>query len=376
MEAAVIEHLEMDLLNLSGNDNLSMHFYGWGRNDFSDTDYYNDDLEGAFLYGYLQYRSTEGNFKFTAGRQHVFSGITNENVDGVTFKAKFTGFSMSGFAGQPSSLDTESGRSGDSTFGGRISHSFGSRYEIGASYQEVTNNSNEEDRKAGLDLFLKLPTGNSIYGFGAYNLEISDMAEYSLEGRFGIEEVEFRPSAMRFNFVDYFDSKAKKVNVFRNIAAGNPDETLTALGGELIWNKNEELNFGFKIKNFDYDKRNDTSQLYSTLLNWKPNDATLSGLELGYMNGDNPEDRYLLSRLHMYRDNLFTRQKIFVSGDLMYVNYDTPIYGTDNSFFASLGFGSRFLDDDLVLKISGDYSIDPYYDDDFRSMVVIKYLLR
>jgi hypothetical protein len=63
----------------------------------------------------------------------------------------------------------------------------------------------------------------------------------------------------------------------------------------------------------------------------------------------------------------------FISGDLLYAAYDQPIYGQDNSFFASLGAGQRFLDDRLELKLSGDYSSDPYFDSDLRTMLVANY---
>jgi len=369
----IYEYLELDMRNVSNNEGISLHFYGWGRGDLGDGDYFDDDFDGSLLHGYLDYTSTQNNFRLRAGRQYIFSGVTNESIDGLLMRYNFAGFSLSGFGGSPVSLEKSQGRSGDTIFGGRLAHTLQSVYEIGLSYETIADNSNDESR-VGLDFALYLPGKHSINGLTLYNIDTNNVAEYSLDGRFVISDtIEFRPSAQRFMFDDLLTGPTKKVNVFNLIAAKNADETLTVYGGLLTWLRNEQNSFGFKIKHFDYDKRGDSSQLFSTLADWQPDANTMSGLELGLMNGERSEDRFLLTRLYIYRDNLLKKSGTFVSGDLMYVHYDAPIYGVDNSFFASLGMGRRFLDDDMELKISGDYSIDPYFDKDVRAMLVLKY---
>ena len=63
----------------------------------------------------------------------------------------------------------------------------------------------------------------------------------------------------------------------------------------------------------------------------------------------------------------------FVSADLLLTYYDKDIYNEDSSLFVSLGTGKRFLDDALSVTLSGDYSQDPYFDDDLRGMLTMFY---
>jgi hypothetical protein len=63
----------------------------------------------------------------------------------------------------------------------------------------------------------------------------------------------------------------------------------------------------------------------------------------------------------------------FVSADAMMTFYKNDIYNEDNSFFVSVGTGKRFLDDALSITMSGDYSEDPYFDDDLRGMLTMSY---
>jgi len=57
----------------------------------------------------------------------------------------------------------------------------------------------------------------------------------------------------------------------------------------------------------------------------------------------------------------------------MLVAYDEQIYGQDYSLWLSLGGGFRFFEDALEVKLSGDWSNDPYFDSDLRGMLKIQY---
>jgi hypothetical protein len=98
------------------------------------------------------------------------------------------------------------------------------------------------------------------------------------------------------------------------------------------------------------------------------------GGELGAMNGDTPQNEYYLLRLFTYCDQVSKSLPInFISSDLVYVDYDQPIYGEDSSLFISLGTGKTFMDNALELKLSADYSSDPYFDEDVRGMLTASY---
>ena len=56
------------------------------------------------------------------------------------------------------------------------------------------------------------------------------------------------------------------------------------------------------------------------------------------------------------------------------MRYDEPVFGKDRSIFVSLGGGMDLYSDYLKLKLSGDYSDDPYFDSDIRGMLVILFI--
>ncbi len=132
------------------------------------------------------------------------------------------------------------------------------------------------------------------------------------------------------------------------------------------------MDLGVKIKGNDYDRMNG-SQYTSGLAIWHGDKLSQTGIEVGYMNGDLDKQKYLLTRLFGYWDAPSGLGIGFLSGDLLWARYQQPIYGRDNSLFLSLGIGRSFLDKALEVKLSGDYSRDPYFDSDIRGLLAITY---
>ena len=90
--------------------------------------------------------------------------------------------------------------------------------------------------------------------------------------------------------------------------------------------------------------------------------------------GDDARDEYLLTRLFTYWEEIpFDLPLSFLTGDLLYVNYGQEINDDDDSLFLSIGGGMKFLGDSLELKLSGDYSSDPFYKEDYRSTLTLTY---
>lgn len=99
-------------------------------------------------------------------------------------------------------------------------------------------------------------------------------------------------------------------------------------------------------------------------------ELTQVGAEIGYMSGDAANNDYLLLRLYGFIDELSDRCWLdFISGDVVYALYDRDILGRDYSLFTSLGTGKTFFNDQLVLRLSGDYSQDPYFDDNLQVLL-------
>jgi hypothetical protein len=366
------EYLQADVGSLQ-EKGLSFHFYGWGRYDFADNDYYDDADAGEILYGYARYNADVSNLDLRLGRQYIFEGVASDAVDGLRVATDLGRYlTLSAYAGQPVSLDAVDGRDGDSIYGGRLGHRLGSRCELGLSYKAITNDSDLDEQRLGLDLSLFFPTGVSLSGFTVYNLETDGFGEHSYDVRFTVGSFDFRPFYQRFDYEDYFSVGKESANPFRFLAGTG--EILSVYGADAVLHRFADVDLGLKVKLYDYDKRGDASQYYAGVLTWHGKDLTSLGGELGVMSGDASENKYILARGFFYWDQLQPLPGAFVSGDVVYVAYDRAIYADDDSsLFLSLGVGSKFLKDALELKLSGDYSVDPYFDNDLRGLLVASF---
>lgn len=367
------EFLQVDGGNLQSKG-LSFHLYGWGRADLADSGYYSDQTNGDLLYGYLEYSRPLNNLDLKVGRFYVFEGVSNESVDGGRIAFDLTPyFTLSAYGGQPSALDSEQGRSGDSIFGARIGHHLGSLYDIGVSYKVVNNDGDEQEEKIAVDLNAVLPFGAGLSGFSSYNLRTDGWGEHSYELRFNIADFHFRPFFQHFRYQDYFGTGVNSANPFIVLAA--TDQAFTSYGTDILWRKYSQWDIGVKFKGYDYDE-GDTgaAYYYAGLLTWHGQGLTSVGGEIGRMDGDRDQDRYLLTRAYFYYDQLGKMVPFkFVTGDLVYAYYDQSIYDQNNALFLSLGVGSNFLKKALQIKLSGDYSHDPYFDDDLRALLKATY---
>lgn len=362
-----------------GEQSLTFHLNGWGRIDLAGSDYFrnrfadDNDTAGELLYGYLQYDHPGTSATMRLGRQYVFEGVANESFDGLRFDSALTDlFEISAYGGWPVALDATDGRSGDSIYGGRLAHHLRGWYEIGLSYKSVDNDDNRAEEMLGFDASLFLP-GVSFYGTSTRNLETEGWAEHFYEARFNLAQFQIRPFFERYAYEDYFGTGANTGGPFRFLAAFG--EELTVFGADLLWKPTDTWEWGLKAKNFDYDRRGGSSPFLSGIAVWHGEGLTQAGGELGRMQGDRDEDRYVLGRAFVYQDPLPERCPFrFATADLVYVWYDEEIFNEDFSLFTSIGGGTRLLKNDaLELKLSADYSINPYFDDDLRGWLLASY---
>lgn len=362
----VYEYLRLDL---SGGQEapLSFHLYGWGRATAGD-EFFEDDTAGELLYGYLEYRQAAQNLLLRLGRQYVFEGVANESVDGFSGRIGLSSeVSVSGYAGMPVTLESSAGRAGDLLYGGRASWVRSDRFEIGTSYKYIANDSKRDEELFGLDLDFQLPGDISVAGYTTRNLITGGWAEHSYEARLYWGPLEVRPFFQRFDYDNFFSRRDNSAAPFRFLAVtGN---SLTSTGGEIFWYPNERTECGVKVKYYDYRERFDRSLYYAVFFTWKWAILSQTGFETGRMDGDDVENRYLLNRAFFYWDVA----PGFVTGDVVYVAYDEPILSEDRSLFASAGLGRRFWRDRLALKLSIDYSSDPFFEKDVRGLFRIDF---
>ncbi len=367
----IYEYIQLDI-GTPDEPGLSFHLYGWGRLDMADNDYYDDSTAGELLYSYIEYTGEQAAFNARLGRQYLFEGVADTAIDGLRLSSDLGKyFSGSVYAGLPVDYSNENGRDGDSIYGARIANHMTGWYDLGLSYQKISNDS-DSDEKAGMDLSAYLPLGINLYGFSSLNLDTDEWAEHSYELRFSAGPVGIRPYFQKFRYEDYFGTDNTSVNPFAFLA--NSGEELTVVGTEATLPIGNSWTLVANIKNYDYKVLSDSSRYYSGKVIWSGEEGTQLGGEAGLMDGDTDQNKYLLVRVYGYWTQLPAMLPVgYVSSELMYVDYDQAIYGEDSSFFVSVGVGQKFLDDALDVKVSGDYSKDPYYDEDLQAMVTLSY---
>ena len=366
------EYLRLDIGALD-NGGLSFHMYGWGRYDFNDSDYYEDNPDAELLYGYLEYNRPDYGLNFTLGRQHVKAGIINNSIDGLGVKSALTPyFKFALYGGSPVGLSSDGGRSGDSIWGGRVAGHKAAEYEIGFSYKKKKSHGDDDEEMAAIDLFAQLPFNINFFGFSSYNLDTDGWGEHSYDIRFNIKDFHFRPFYQRFRYEDFFNTKDNSANPFRYLA--DTDEILSSIGSDVIWQRFDQVDLGAKLNLYDYDRRDDQALYFEGNAYWNLNGRSQIGGQLGRMNGDTDDTRYVLTRAFFYwNEPGFLSRLGFITGDAMYVHYDEEIFSQDYSLWFSLGGGMRFFDDAMEVKLSGDWSDDPYFDSDIRGLLKIQY---
>ena len=370
----IYEYLQADI-GEPGERPLSFHLYGWGRTDLAGSDYfedyYNDDsTAGELLYGYAEYRHPDSGLMARLGRQYIFSGVTSRALDGLRVDTGLTPlFTLSAYAGRPVSVDSNDQLDNKILVGGRIAHQRRDLYEIGLSYQNFDSGGDRE--LLGIDTAFFLPGGVNFSGFSSLDLGGTGWAEHFYEVNFNLGPFRLRPFFEHYKYENYFDHGADTGGPFRFLVPIG--DTLTIVGSDAIWEQ-EDWEFGVKGKYYDYDERGGSSFFFSGLANRQLEGLSQVGGELGRMEGDGSDNDYLLARAFVYWDQIPPDRIFrFLTGDLVYVRYDEDIYGEDNSLFLSVGAGRRFLSDRLELRLSGDYSFDPYYDNDLRGWLLARY---
>lgn len=366
------EYLRMDFGALD-QQGLSFHSYGWGRYDFNDSGIYQDNPDGDLLYGYLEYNRPDYGLNLKLGRQQIMTGVINNSVDGIGMQSALTPyFKFAAFGGSPVGLSSEPGRSGDAIYGGRAAGHIGGQYEIGLSYKKKYSHGEKDEEIAGVDFFAALPFKINFIGSSSYNLDTQGWGSHSYELQFDISDFYLRPFYERYRYADYFNTNDNSANPFRFLAG--TDETLSILGSEVTWHRFSRVDLGAKANFYDYDKREDPAIYVEGSASWYVNDQTQFGGQLGRMNGDSAKTRYFITRAFCYWNMPSNLVRLgFITGDVMYVYYDENMYGHDSSLWISLGGGWRFLDDALQIKLSGDWSNDPYFESDLRGQLKIEY---
>ncbi len=365
------EYLTLDADGL-GMELLSLHVYGWGRYDAADSGYHDKRVDAELIFAYLEYADTFQRRNARLGRQLILEGVANETIDGIWATSDLGQYlSVSAYGGLPVGLEDVAGRSGDIIWGGRGALHLGSIADVGVSYKTMDNDGATAASRLGFDSALYLPWNIRLYGNSVRNEETKGWAEHSYEAVVDVGDISVRPSFELFQYADYFQGASSFVGPFRFLAL--TDEELQAVGVDLSWRRSESWSFGGRAKQFSYALR-DASMYVSASIDWSGEAATQVGGEVGYMQGEAADNNYVLVRLFCFRDQLaHTAWVDFLSSDVFVTLYDEDIYGENRAYSLSVSSGKQFLNDDLELKLSAEYSSDPYFDSDLRAMLTMTY---
>ena len=366
----VYEYLSVDYCDKE-DGGIAFHGYGWVFKDAAESEFFNKDSEGEVLYAYLSYAKPYSTFKVNLGRQHIFSGIVNDSLDGLRIDIGLNQFiSLSAFGGIPVATGDTDGRDKDTLYGGRLGILFPPAAELGLSYKTIQDFGNTQENTAGLDFYWSPLPAIAVDGKSAFNVETQGWREHHYGARFLVKDFEIRPLFQHFIYKDYFSPAKNPKNLFRYLY--NSDETMTIWGADAGWYGTSIFNITFKGRQYTFKAREEDASFYSGgVVSNLPHDVSV-GLEVGRMNGRIKEDQYQLFRGYcLWTDPPILGHSSNISVDALYQVFDEPLYNTDTAFFLSLSTVRGFANEKCRLSASVNYSQDPYFDDDVSAMMTI-----
>jgi hypothetical protein len=359
-----------EYLNLNADDlgskNLSFHFGGWYRHDLRNESF-GAKSTGDLQYAYLGYRADTANAFLNLGRVAVNQGVALEPVDGASagMDLKY-GFGISAFGGVPAETAFDT-RTGDSVYGGRISHEVSGIYSIGVSYLRERNDKTDFRKEEGLDLWFRPFDKIELLGATLYNATTSAVARnaYNLIlGPFSI--LTLRTEFTQIQYKDFFTSTTLSAFQLQPGGPVDPDDKLTTIGEEA------SLAIGALVFSGDYKKYHylieGNANYYGGRLAYTGSSGLGAGATAHRMDGQTDKLRYYEYRAYAYK----RFGKTDVTVDLLTVTYDTEINSVKNAYSASLAGGYALTP---ALKVGADieYAKNPFFEKDVRGLVKLIY---
>ncbi|HCE66136.1 MAG TPA: hypothetical protein DER40_01035 [Geobacter sp.] len=376
----VTQFLGFDANNLA-NGNLSLHFSGWFRYDLSDKSYNDDDLNGSFTYGYLQYKFKQANADIRAGRFFVHEGIVNEHVDGLNVRTELPmGFGFSAFGGAPVHTTHLYGESsdgkGDTIYGGRVNYRYKGMLELGASglYEgkapKLKNYTNGDHRLVGGDVWFSPHKSVEVLGHSSYNPETKRAAEHSY--LVNIKPVQQLVLSGEFN--EHREGSYLYAWSMFSGAALNPAEKSRSIGGSVSYEitKNFELSADYK----HYTREIGNADRYGTDARFKFMDNSVrGGLGYHYLRagknfaiGTNPSASYHELRGYVMHDT----KTYFAAIDALGYFFKEKIYDEKSAWETTASLGYHFTP---ALALSGDisYGRNPQFTEETKGLIRLTY---
>lgn len=355
-----------EYINLRAGDDGDVSFQagGWYRYDLGEPTL-GTRRTGDLQYAYLSIGRPTGNAVVDIGRIVVTEGIAALPVDGVRARTDLgANFGVSLFGGSPIETLRDT-RTGDSVYGGRISHTIPGVSVLGLSALQEKNNSSDYRKEAGVDLWLRPAPRMEITGLSSYNDLVRGWMQHSYNlvlGPFG--PLRLTGEASRVYYDRYFRSTNLSAFAFPNI---DPRETVTTTGGSADLAVLDGLSVVADYRKFSYDILNNDAAYYGGRLLFRSADFGAGG---GYHRMDGPVDRLRYDEYRAFITAKASRADLTLDG--MRIVYDAPINGMSASTTgtAALGFN---LTPHARIVADGSYSRNPDYQRDVRGMLTLTY---
>lgn len=375
------QFLGLDAVKLA-DGNLSLHFYGWGREDLADKSYNSSSAEGNLTYGYMQYRLRQANANIRAGRLFVHEGVANEHVDGLSVRTDLPlGFALSAFGGAMVHTGKLYGENsdgkGDSIFGGRVNYRYKGVLEAGISglYESkapvMLNYINGNHRLLGGDIRFSPHRMFELMGQSSYNTETSQIAAQNYL-------LNFKPVSgliLTSELNEQNDRSNQYSWTMFSRAKLNPDDMSRSAGisASCKFNKYVDLSLDYK----HYRREIGTAERYGvnaglSLLN----NALRSGISYHILEADSgfatigagSSASYQELRAYAMHDG----KSYFTSLDVIYFIFRERIYleKSAGEVIASLGY---HITPSLALSADLSYGRNPEFTEETKGLVRLTY---
>lgn len=359
------EYLDFKADNV-GSANVSFHFGGWLRYDLRDESTLDKNKNSDLQYAYLSIKADRADAVMNLGRVLVNEGVASELVDGAYVRTNLLGgFGVAAFGGSPTET-TFDDRSGDSVYGGRISHGVEDVYRVGLSYLKEKNNNIDFRKEEGVDLWFRPLSKVELLGDSFYNALTSDWMKHSYYLTLGpFSNISFRSAYTEISYKDYFTSAT--TSAFRlDPTIIDPNEKLTTAGEEVSYSD------GYTTVSADYKKYlyaiAGNANYYGGKLAYSSSLKGGFGAAVHRMYGATDKLRY-----NEYRAYAFTAFGPFnVTADYLVVRYDEEINGVRNAYAAVLA-GGYALTPRAKIGVDVDYEKNPDFNKDVRGLVKFVY---
>jgi hypothetical protein len=364
----IYEYLDFTVQDL-GMESVSVHFGGWLGYDLNDSSFGDGKKKGSDLqYGYVSYRSKEGNALVNLGRIMVFEGVAAERLDGISARTDLRGgFGISAFGGSPVEVGTDLAGN-NIIYGARVSHQSTGIYTIGLSYLKEDKNSNTFREEEGVDLWLRPVNKVELMGRSSYNAETKGWMEHTYYLMLGpFDKLRFNTEASWINYGDYFAGAT--TNVF-SIAPGgpiDPREKVNILGEEVFFAINSNWAISADYKNYGYDIAG-SANYYGVKATYVKAKSYNAGVAVHRMDGDTDPHQYDEYRIYASKKI----DKFDVTVDLLDVKYKVAINDVTNAYSATLAAGYE-LTEKLKLGADVEYGKNPDFDKDVRLFLKLNY---